>query len=287
MPPSAWWRTSSHELRTPLNAILGSIALLATVIGRSEAARPHLERLERNGRHLLAIVDDVLEMSRTESGQMIMSSGPRRVGAVVDEALADCEMLAASARLTITNAVSGGAADLPYSGDEGRVRQIVVNLLTNAIKFTEAGGLVTISGGTGDRSLARHLKDRVRGSTSGSRIPAVEFGPTTCRSSSNHFSSRRWRISVAAPGSAYRSAASSPAPWAGTCSPPVRSDADPDSPSGSPSLRPSPCRAEQFQPFHRGTRSHWSAGTSSPCSCRWPWPSGSQTDGLAGHDAGA
>jgi signal transduction histidine kinase len=147
----------SHELRTPLTAILGSIALLAGVTGNSESARPHLERLERNGRHLLALVDDVLEMSRTESGQMVISPGTRRVGAVVDEALADCEMLAAASHVTITNAVSGGPADLPYWGDEGRVRQIVVNLLTNAIKFTAAGGLVTISGGTGDKITGASL----------------------------------------------------------------------------------------------------------------------------------
>jgi len=141
----------SHELRTPLNAILGSIALLSAGSAEGDPARPHIERLERNGRHLLAIVDDVLEMSRTESGQMAFEPAARRLGAVVQEALADIETLAGAGKVTIKNAVSGGPADLPYWGDEGRVRQILVNLLTNAIKFTDDGGLVTISGGTADR----------------------------------------------------------------------------------------------------------------------------------------
>jgi PAS domain S-box-containing protein len=140
----------SHELRTPLNAILGSIALLAAGSSEGDPARPHIERLQRNGRHLLAIVDDVLEMSRSESGQMAFSPAASRLGVVVEEALASIETLAGAGKLTIKNAVSGGPADLPYWGDQGRVRQILVNLLTNAIKFTDDGGLITISGGTAD-----------------------------------------------------------------------------------------------------------------------------------------
>jgi PAS domain S-box-containing protein len=140
----------SHELRTPLNAILGSVALLAARVGQDDPDRTLIERLQRNSRHLLAIVDDVLQMSRAESGQLVLSPAAQRLGTVVEEALADVETQASGRSIAVTNAVSGGPADLPYWGDEGRVRQILVNLLTNAVKFTDPGGRITISAGTGE-----------------------------------------------------------------------------------------------------------------------------------------
>jgi PAS domain S-box-containing protein len=140
----------SHEVRTPLNAILGSVALLSAQADQHDPHRRHIERLRRNGQHLLDIVEGVLQMSRAESRQLPLSSGVRRLGAVIEEALADVETQAKARRLTIMNAVSGAAADLPYWGDEGRVRQILVNLLSNAVKFTDPGGRITISGGVGE-----------------------------------------------------------------------------------------------------------------------------------------
>ena len=147
----------SHELRTPLNAILGSIALLSPESEANERDRTHLARLRRNSRHLLAIIDDVLEISRAESGQLNLSAGVRRLGTAIEDALADVETEATTRQVSLTNAVSGAAADLPYWGDEGRVRQIIVNLLTNAIKFTEAAGRITISGGTGETVTGTEL----------------------------------------------------------------------------------------------------------------------------------
>jgi signal transduction histidine kinase len=144
-------------LRTPLNAILGSIALLSPESEANERDRTHLARLRRNSRHLLAIIDDVLEISRAESGQLNLSAGVRRLGTAIDDALADVETEATTRQVSLTNAVSGAAADLPYWGDEGRVRQIFVNLLTNAIKFTEPGGRVTISAGTGETVTGTEL----------------------------------------------------------------------------------------------------------------------------------
>jgi PAS domain S-box-containing protein len=138
----------SHELRAPLNAIAGSVALLEQQGGAPD--RGHLARLQRSSRHLLGIVDDVLQMTRAESGTLVLSPAVRRLGPVVDDALSNVVTEADARGVAVTNAVSGSPSDLPYWGDENRVRQILVNLLTNAIKFTDAGGRITISGGTAE-----------------------------------------------------------------------------------------------------------------------------------------
>jgi PAS domain S-box-containing protein len=147
----------SHELRTPLNVIVGSIALLEQRAPADGPERAHIERLRRNSRHLLSIIDDVLELSRMESGQMTIAGAVHAVGSAMEEALADVEPYAAQSGVTVINAVSGAAAELSYWGDEGRVRQILVNLLTNAVKFTGAGGRITISGGTGETVVGATL----------------------------------------------------------------------------------------------------------------------------------
>jgi PAS domain S-box-containing protein len=170
----------SHELRTPLNAIVGSVQLLALGGAPDNKDRAHIERLERNSRHLLAMLDDVLEIARAESGQLTITPGVQRLGSVIEETLADVEAQAGAQQLTLINAVSGGAADLPYWGDPGRVRQILVNLVANAIKFTNAGGRVTISGGTGETVVGAILEGPgpwvyVRVEDSGRGIPANDL----------------------------------------------------------------------------------------------------------------
>lgn len=147
----------SHELRTPLNAILGSVALLQARMDEADGDRAHVERLRRNSQHLLEIVEDVLQMSRAESGQLSLSPGAGRLGPVIDEALADVETQATASGVFIRNSVSGAAADLPYWGDQGKVRQIIVNLLTNAVKFTDRGGRITISGGAAETVVGAAL----------------------------------------------------------------------------------------------------------------------------------
>jgi signal transduction histidine kinase len=133
-----------------LNAILGSLALMSDNVANGDPNRAHVDRMLRNSRHLLAIVEDVLQLARTGAGTMKMSSGKQRLGPVTEEALADIEAQARVRGVEIVNSVSGAASDLPYFGDANRVRQIIVNLLSNAVKFTEPGGHVMISGGTGE-----------------------------------------------------------------------------------------------------------------------------------------
>jgi PAS domain S-box-containing protein len=142
--------TIGHELRAPLNAMFGAVARLEAEIEVDHGLRGQIERLKRSSRHMLEILEGVLDMSRAEAGALPIARSVSRLGPAVHDALMDVEPQAATAGVTITNAVSGGAGDLPYLGDEARVRQILVNLLSNAIKFTESGGQITVSGGTAE-----------------------------------------------------------------------------------------------------------------------------------------
>ena len=172
--------TLSHELRTPLNAILGSLALLSPASITSENDRAHIERLQRSSRHLMSIVDDVLEMARAESGQLSMSSSVHRLGAAIEDALSDVETHADRRGVVLVNSISATADDLPYWGDEGRVRQIVVNLLTNAIKFTQPGAASFSAAALRSVSPAPCSRVQDLGSTRASKTRGVVSRPIAC-----------------------------------------------------------------------------------------------------------
>jgi signal transduction histidine kinase len=129
----------SHELRTPLNAILGYTELiLDNVYGDvSEKVRDVLTRLEKSGRHLLALINDVLDLSKIEAGQLTLGMSDYSMKDVVQTVLTAVESLAAEKQLALQAAVS---PELPLGrGDERRITQVLLNLVGNAIKFTEAG----------------------------------------------------------------------------------------------------------------------------------------------------
>ncbi|MBW3628100.1 MAG: PAS domain S-box protein [Gemmatimonadetes bacterium] len=137
----------SHELRTPLNAILGYADLLDIGINGelSERQRAYLDRVRVSGTHLLALIEDILDISKVEAGRLGLETAEARV---VDVTLASLSLVspqAAERGLHLENVCRD--RDLCYLGDEDRVRQILVNLLSNAIKFTERGGSVTVSCG--------------------------------------------------------------------------------------------------------------------------------------------
>ncbi|HEY4957797.1 MAG TPA: ATP-binding protein, partial [Caldimonas sp.] len=148
----------SHELRTPLNAVLGFAQLL-----RLDAARPptmeqleRIQHIENAGAHLLALVNDVLDLSRVESGQMMVTMEPVELEDVMIDALAMVSPLASEAGvdLRVSNAAAG-ALDRSRSAvapqpvwvlaDRLRMRQVLVNLLSNAVKYNRAGGNVVVS----------------------------------------------------------------------------------------------------------------------------------------------
>ncbi len=129
----------SHELRTPLNAILGYTELiLDSIYGEvPEKARAVLERLQANGQHLLGLINDVLDLSKIEAGQLKLSLDDYSLSDVVLGVVSAVEPLAAEKQLAFKAEV---AADLPTGrGDGRRLSQVLLNLVGNAIKFTDKG----------------------------------------------------------------------------------------------------------------------------------------------------
>jgi hypothetical protein len=140
----------SHEIRTPLNAVIGYSDLLDLEIAGplTELQRSQLRRIRGSSMHLLGIIDEVLDFSRVEAGRVEVERSALRLGRPIEAALQMVQVEAARRKLELTDAVSGLAGDVPCWGDEDRVRQILVILLSNATKFTAAGGRITVSAGT-------------------------------------------------------------------------------------------------------------------------------------------
>jgi signal transduction histidine kinase len=129
----------SHELRTPLNAILGYAELLLDgIYGElSEKARGVLERVQSNGKHLLGLINDVLDLSKIEAGQLTLAIEDYAIPAVVHSVVSATESLAKAKGLRLASSVP---RDLPMArGDERRLTQVLLNLVGNAIKFTDTG----------------------------------------------------------------------------------------------------------------------------------------------------
>jgi signal transduction histidine kinase len=129
----------SHELRTPMNAVLGYTDLiLDNIFGDvPEAIRETLERVKSNGQHLLGLINDVLDLSRIEAGQLTLSLSDYSMGEVVQSVASAVESLAAGKKLALKAIVP---VDLPPGrGDERRLTQVLLNLAGNAIKFTDTG----------------------------------------------------------------------------------------------------------------------------------------------------
>jgi signal transduction histidine kinase len=145
----------SHELRTPLNAILGYTELIQdAVYGEPpEKMVAVLERISRNGKHLLGLINDVLDLSKIEAGQLVLSLDAYSLRDVVHGVYSAIEPLAVNKSLTFKVEM---APDLPPGrGDERRLTQVLLNLVGNAIKFTDQGAVtIKASAENGDYTLA-------------------------------------------------------------------------------------------------------------------------------------
>ena len=137
----------SHELRTPLNAIFGYTELMADGIYGElpEKTMGVLKRLESNGRHLLGLINDVLDLSKIEAGQLVLELSDYSLEDIAQTVRSTLEPLAADKKLAFKVEV---APKLPAGhGDGRRLTQVVINLVGNAIKFTDTGEVVIKASG--------------------------------------------------------------------------------------------------------------------------------------------
>jgi signal transduction histidine kinase/CheY-like chemotaxis protein len=136
---SRFLATVSHEMRTPLHGMLGLARLLQHDQPRPEQ-RQRLGLIERSGEHLLLVINDVLDFSKIEAGRMEIHLKPFDLSAVLQEAAGVFQVLAQRKKLTLTLTMAWDGPCLVL-GDAGRVRQVLHNLLGNAVKFTEHGSV--------------------------------------------------------------------------------------------------------------------------------------------------
>jgi len=129
----------SHELRTPLNAILGySELIIDSIYGEvPEKIREVLERVEKNGRHLLSLINDVLDLSKIEAGRLTLSLNDYSMQEIIQTVFNSVEALAMEKKLDLKMIVPNDL--ISGKGDGQRIAQVILNLLGNAIKFTDQG----------------------------------------------------------------------------------------------------------------------------------------------------
>jgi PAS domain S-box-containing protein len=131
----------SHELRTPLNSIIGfSNILLRKGIELPERERGYLDRIQANGRHLLLLINEILDLSKIEAGHMELVPEPVELVALVEETVGQLEAQVAGRPVRLGWEVSGTPD--PVLADPARLKQVIINLIGNALKFTESGEVV-------------------------------------------------------------------------------------------------------------------------------------------------
>jgi signal transduction histidine kinase len=170
----------SHEIRTPINAIIGYTDLLEMEITgpMTSKQREYLTRIQASSLHLIGLIDDILDLARVESGRMHVREEILPAERSVSAAISLIEPQAREAGVTAEVVRSDG--DHLYRGDGDRVRQILVILLSNAVKFTEANGSVRVSFGTSEHPDAEAKLDGagpwtfIRVEDTGIGIPASE-----------------------------------------------------------------------------------------------------------------
>ena len=150
----------SHEFRTPLNAILGyTHMLLNGVTGPvSDAQRKSLSRIDSNSRHLLALINDILDITRIEAGRMPLNLSTFRIPELINEVMSELEPIIKRSNLEVAARTRGKLP--PLKSDRQKVKQVVLNLLSNALKFTPAGSVVIAASYDGaDRMVSIEVRD--------------------------------------------------------------------------------------------------------------------------------
>ncbi|CAB5167086.1 hypothetical protein D3OALGB2SA_5839 [Olavius algarvensis associated proteobacterium Delta 3] len=137
---SIFLASMSHELRTPLNAILGFSGMLTREENATHDQQEKLSIINRSGQHLLAMINDVLDLSKIEAGSVELDERPFDLAALIEEIGTMIQSRAGGKGLSFTSEAE--TINIPYiKADEGKLRQILINLLNNAVKFTDEGGV--------------------------------------------------------------------------------------------------------------------------------------------------
>jgi PAS domain S-box-containing protein len=140
--------TMSHEIRTPINAIVGYTQLLEMGVpdAATSAQRQQLHRIAATASHLNGLVNDILDTAKIDAGEMSVTRELATLDPVISAVFGLMRSQADERDVSLVDA-RHDAPDLPYLGDEGRVRQILINLFSNAVKFTASGGSVRVETG--------------------------------------------------------------------------------------------------------------------------------------------
>ena len=163
----------SHELRTPLNSVLGFSEMLADGIygALPERASAALGKIQANGRHLLNLINDVLDLSKIEAGQLTLSPNDYVMGQIVQSVVASTETQARTKGISLVAAIADG---LPVGfGDERRLTQVLLNLMSNAVKFTDQGS-VTIAASSSHGMFEVSVRDTGPGIATGEHARIFE-----------------------------------------------------------------------------------------------------------------
>jgi signal transduction histidine kinase len=149
----------SHELRTPLNSVIGFANVLLKNRGHNlgEQELTYVRRIVDNGKHLLALINQVLDLSRVEAGRMEVRLAPVALDALLRETLGELEGQARDKGLRLEAEMSEALA--PFETDAGKLKQIIINLIGNAIKFTEKGGVTVHLTALGGRPASIAVSD--------------------------------------------------------------------------------------------------------------------------------
>jgi signal transduction histidine kinase/CheY-like chemotaxis protein len=149
----------SHELRTPLNAIIGFSELLLdpTFGALNEDQKGYTSDILSSGRHLLELINDILDLSKIEAGKMRLAREVFEIGPVVEEAMALLRVEAGRKSLRLASRVDDGR--LLVEADRSKIKQVMYNLLSNAVKFTPPGGQVTLTAGPAGDDLKIEVID--------------------------------------------------------------------------------------------------------------------------------
>ena len=141
---TAFLSNMSHEIRTPMNAIIGLNSLALEDAGLSQTTRDHLLKIGTSAHHLLGVINDILDISRIESGSMSLKNAKFPFAQELEQVNAIVTAQCRDKGIHYTCSVKDGVADY-YVGDDMKLRQILINILGNAVKFTPEGGSVSLA----------------------------------------------------------------------------------------------------------------------------------------------